>query len=197
MALPFDAADREQVRAGVDRVAAELGPVELLVSNHAFMSMGPFEREPIDRWWRNLEVNLLGTAWLLEEALPPMLAAGRGRVVAIASEWGITGWPEATGYAASKGGVVALVHAAGRALAGRGIAVNAVAPGVTDTAQLEVDARAAGVTRAEIVARYGAAVPAGAVGRPEEIAAVVAFLCSDAAVAFVGQVLQPNGGTTT
>jgi 3-methyladenine DNA glycosylase/8-oxoguanine DNA glycosylase len=84
-----------------------------------------------------------------------------------------------------------------KALARHGVAVNAIAPGVTDTPQLEVDAQAAGVSRAEIVERYAEGVPFGRVGRPADIASAAAFLCSEAAAAMVGQVVGPNGGTTT
>jgi NAD(P)-dependent dehydrogenase (short-subunit alcohol dehydrogenase family) len=194
VAAPFDVTDPA---GGIARVEAELGPVELLVANHAAMTMAPFHEQPPEAFWRNVEVNLLGTALLVELLAPGMAARGFGRIVCLSSEWGVTGWPEASGYAASKGGIVGLVKSAGRALARHGVAVNAIAPGVTDTPQLQVDADAAGVSRAEIVERYAAAVPLGRVNRPEDVAAVAAFLCSEAAIAFVGQVLAPNGGTTT
>lgn len=194
--VPFDAGDPEAIEAGVDEVERSLGAVDVLVANHAFMTMAPFlELDPGD-WRRTLEVNLLGTALLLERVGPGMAARGWGRIVAVASEWGVTGWPNATAYAASKGGIVSLVRSAARALGPHGVAVNAVAPGVTDTPQLEVDARDAGVTREEMVLRYGAEIPLGRVGQPEEIASVVGFLCSEEAIALVGQVIQPNGGTT-
>jgi NAD(P)-dependent dehydrogenase (short-subunit alcohol dehydrogenase family) len=125
-----------------------------------------------------------------------MRERGFGRIVVTASEWGVIGWPNATAYAASKGGLISLVKSAARALGPHGVAVNAIAPGITDTPQLQVDADDAGITLAEMVDRYALDVPLGRVGRPEDIAEVVAFLCGDAAIALVGQVLQPNGGTT-
>src|SRR5919201_2261680 len=105
-----------------------------------------------------------------------MAARGFGRIVVIASEWGVIGWPNATSYAASKGGLVALVKSAARALGLHGVAVNAIAPGITDTPQLQVDADDAGISLAEMVERYAQDVPLGRVGRPEDIAAVGAFL---------------------
>ena len=197
VAAPFDVADAHAVRDGVGRVAAELGPPELLVANHAFMTMAPFLEESDENWARTLAVNLVGTANLVEACAPAMLERGYGRIVAVSSEWGVTGWPEATAYAASKGGIVAYVRSCAVAFARGGVAVNAVAPGVTDTPQLEVDARAAGVRRAEIAERYAADVPLGRIGRPEDVAAVTAFLLSEPAAALVGQVVSPNGGTTT
>jgi NAD(P)-dependent dehydrogenase (short-subunit alcohol dehydrogenase family) len=197
LALPFDVADRDAVVAAAARVEAELGPLELLVANHAYMTMAPFLQERPEDWRRNLDVNLLGTAWLIEAVAPAMRSRGYGRIVAIASEWGVTGWPEASAYSASKGGIIGLVRSAALALAPHGVAVNGIAPGITNTPQLDVDARAAGVSRAEIVETYARDVPLGRVGEPADIASTVAFLCSTAAEALVGQIVQPNGGTTT
>jgi NAD(P)-dependent dehydrogenase (short-subunit alcohol dehydrogenase family) len=191
-AYPFDVADPDACAAAV----AEIGAVDILVANHAYMTMRPFEETSADEWERTIAVNLLGTATLLELVAPGMVERGYGRIVVIASEWGVIGWPNATPYAASKGGLIGLVKSAARALGPRGVAVNAIAPGITDTPQLQVDADDAGISLAEMIDRYAEDVPLGRVGRPEDIAAVVAFLCSEAAIALVGQVLQPNGGTT-
>jgi len=191
-AYPFDVADAEAAAAAV----REVGAVDILVANHAYMTMEPFEATTAAEWDRTIAVNLLGTATLLELVGPGMVERGYGRVVVIASEWGVIGWPNATPYAASKGGLIGLVKSAARALGPHGVAVNAIAPGITDTPQLQVDADDAGISLAEMIERYAADVPLGRVGRPEDIAAVVSFLCSDAAIALVGQVLQPNGGTT-
>jgi NAD(P)-dependent dehydrogenase (short-subunit alcohol dehydrogenase family) len=191
-AYPFDVADPDACADAVARI----GAVDILVANHAYMTMEPFEATTADEWARTIDVNLLGTATLLELVAPGMVERGHGRVVVIASEWGVIGWPNATPYAASKGGLIGLVRSAARALGPHGVAVNAIAPGITDTPQLQVDADDAGISLAEMIERYAADVPLGRVGRPEDIAEVVAFLCGDAAIALVGQVLQPNGGTT-
>jgi NAD(P)-dependent dehydrogenase (short-subunit alcohol dehydrogenase family) len=195
-AYPFDVADPEAAAAAVAAIEADLGPVDVLVANHAYMTMAPFEATSAGEWARTIDVNLLGTATLLELCAPGMVARGFGRVVVIASEWGVTGWPNATPYAASKGGLISLVKSAARALGPHGVAVNAIAPGITDTPQLQVDADDAGISLAEMIERYAADIPLGRVGRPEDIAETVAFLCSEAAIALVGQVVQPNGGTT-
>ena len=191
-AYPFDVSDPDAAAAAV----AAIGDVDILVANHAYMTMAPFEATTPEDWARTIDVNLLGTATLIELTAPGMVERGFGRIVVIASEWGVIGWPNATSYAASKGGLIALVKSAARALGPRGVAVNAIAPGITDTPQLQVDADDAGVSRAEIVERYAADIPLGRVGSPEDIAEVVAFLCSEPAIALVGQVIQPNGGTT-
>jgi NAD(P)-dependent dehydrogenase (short-subunit alcohol dehydrogenase family) len=196
IAVPFDVSEPDGVEAGVADVESRLGPVELLVANHAFMTMAPFEEESPENWRRILDVNLFGTGMLIERCAPGMAERGFGRIVVIASEWGVIGWPNATAYAASKGGLISLVKSTARAVGAKGVSVNAIAPGVTDTPQLDVDALDAGVSHEEIVRRYGDEIPLGRVGLPEEIAATVAFLCSTNAEAFVGQVLHPNGATT-
>lgn len=196
MAVPFDVSEPDAVDAGVADVEGRLGPVEILVANHAFMTMAPFEEESPENWRRILDVNLFGTGMLIERCAPGMANRGFGRIVVMSSEWGVIGWPNATAYAASKGGLISLVKSVARAVGVKGVAVNAIAPGVTDTPQLDVDALDAGVSHEEIVRRYGEDIPIGRVGRPEEIAATVAFLCSTNAEAFVGQVLHANGGST-
>jgi NAD(P)-dependent dehydrogenase (short-subunit alcohol dehydrogenase family) len=180
----------------VAAMVADVGDVDVLVVNHAYMSMGPLEDYDLDDWWKVVDTNLGGTFHLVQAVLPGMRRAGFGRVVVISSEWGVVGWPGATAYSASKAGLVSLVKTLGRELAPEGIIVNAVAPGVVDTPQLEVDAAAEGIAREEMVARYGADIPLGRVGRPDEIAAAVAMLTDPRMASLVGQVVQVNGGST-
>jgi NAD(P)-dependent dehydrogenase (short-subunit alcohol dehydrogenase family) len=197
IAAPFDCADRSAVRAGVERSAAQVGRIELAVVNHAFMTMAPFGEESSADWRRTLDVNLAGCLWVVQAVARDMVAARYGRIVCISSELGLTGWPEASAYTASKGGIVSLVRSAGRALGPRGIAVNAIAPGVTATPQLQVDADAAGISYDDMVAAYAKDAPLGRIARPADIAATAAFLVSEPAGALVGQVLSPNGGSLT
>jgi NAD(P)-dependent dehydrogenase (short-subunit alcohol dehydrogenase family) len=191
-----DVSDPEAVERMVADVEAQLGGIDVLVANHAYMSMAPFTEHDPDDWWRNIDVNLSGTFSLVRAVLPAMRRGGGGRIVIIASEFGVVGWANATAYAASKAGLISLTKTLGRELGPEGIRVNAIAPGIMDTPQLDVDAADAGVSPEEIRRRYAAESPIGRIGRPEEIAAVVAFLASDAGGAFVGQIVQPNGGTT-
>lgn len=197
IAVPFDCSSRSAVHTAVEFIARELGPVELAVANHAFMTMAPFVDESPDDWQRTLDVNLKGALWVLQATARHMVAGGYGRIVCISSEWGLTGWPEAGAYAASKGGIVALVKSAARALGPLGVAVNAIAPGVTATPQLQVDADAAGLSYDDMVAVYARDVPLGRIARPADIAAVAAYLLSEPAGAMVGQVISPNGGSLT
>ena len=196
LAVPGDVSDPVQVRALVRRVEQEIGAVDILVANHAFMTMGPFLEADPEEWWKVVDTNLGGTFQLIQAVLPGMRRRGAGRIVVISSEWGVTGWPEATAYSASKAGLISLVKTLGRELAPEGIIVNAVAPGVTDTPQLEVDARSAGISLAEMQAIYAADIPLGRIGAAREIAAAVALLCDFHLSAIIGQVVQVNGGST-
>jgi len=196
IAVPGDVSDPEQVRTLVQQIERELGAVDILVANHAFMTMGPFLEADPEEWWKVVDTNLGGTFHLIQAVLPGMRRRGAGRIVVISSEWGVTGWPEATAYSASKAGLISLVKTLGRELAPEGIIVNAVAPGVTDTPQLEVDARSAGISLAEMQAIYAADIPLGRIGAAREIAAAVALLCDFRLSAIIGQVVQVNGGST-
>ena len=195
-AVPFDVSDAAAVDLALTRIEAEHGVVTLLVANHAYMTMAPFVDHSEFDFERHLTVNLIGTALLMQRCLPRMVESGYGRIVAMTSEWGVIGWPNATAYAASKGGIIALTKSVARAYAAKGIAANLVAPGTTDTPQLDVDAIDAGLTHEEMVAVYAAESPLGRINQPEDMAATIAFLLSEPAVALVGQVISPNGGTT-
>jgi NAD(P)-dependent dehydrogenase (short-subunit alcohol dehydrogenase family) len=195
-ALAADMADPGAVGALVREAHGRLGRLDVVVANHAYMTMGRLLDHDPDDWWRVVDTNLSGTFHLVRAAVPVMRATGGGRVVVIASEWGVTGWPEATAYAASKAGLISLVKTLGRELAPQGIIVNGIAPGVTDTPQLQVDADAAGVPLAEIHRRYAAGIPVGRIGRPEEISAAVSLLSDFRLSSMIGQIVQVNGGTT-
>jgi NAD(P)-dependent dehydrogenase (short-subunit alcohol dehydrogenase family) len=177
-------------------VVATAGHLDVLVANHAYMTMAPLLDHDDTDWWKVVDTNLSGTFHLIQAVLPYMRAAGAGRIVVVSSEWGITGWPEATAYAASKSGLISLVKTLGRELAREHIIVNAVAPGVTDTPQLQVDADAAGVELEAIHRHYASSIPLGRIGFPEEVAAAVELLVDFGLEAVVGQVISCNGGST-
>lgn len=191
-----DVSDPRAVEEMVARVEESAGPIGVLVANAAYMSMSPFLEQDPEDWWRHIDTNLSGTFYLVRSVLPGMRRLGGGRIIIVSSEWGVTGWPNATAYAASKAGLISFGKTLGRELAPESIITNVIAPGVIDTPQLEQDARDAGVSPDEMKSRYAAETPVGRIGHPEEIAAAVAFLAADESAAFVGQVIQPNGGTT-
>jgi 2-hydroxycyclohexanecarboxyl-CoA dehydrogenase len=180
IAVPGDIADPDAVTAMVAEVTSALGPVQVLVANAAAMAMSPFLDADQAQWWRQVEVNLSGHFRLIQAVVPGMRAAGHGRIIVIASGWGVTGHPNATAYAASKAGLIA----------------NALAPAFIDTGQLLVDARDAGISLDEMRQRYRDLVPTGELATTGDIAAAISFLAGPGSTGFVGQVLQPTGGVT-
>jgi NAD(P)-dependent dehydrogenase (short-subunit alcohol dehydrogenase family) len=191
-----DVSDPAECRRIADGVAAQAGRLDVLVANHAYMTMAPLLDHDPDDWWKVVDTNLGGTFFLVQAVLPHMRAAGAGRIVVIASEWGVIGWPEATAYSAAKSGLISLVKTLGRELAHERIIVNAVAPGVTDTPQLQVDADAADVDLATMHGQYAESIPLGRIGAPGEVSAAVELLSDFGMEAVVGQVISCNGGST-
>jgi NAD(P)-dependent dehydrogenase (short-subunit alcohol dehydrogenase family) len=197
IAAPADVSDPGEVARMVGAVTAQAGTeVGVLVANAAYMTMAPFAAHDPDDWWRVVDVCLGGAFTCAQAVLPGMRARGGGRIVLVASEWGVIGWPGATAYSAAKAGLVALTKSLARELGPDGVTVNAIAPSVIDTGQLDVDARDAGVSREEIRARYAERVPLGRVATPEEIASSVAFLADPRMSSLTGQILHVNGGST-
>jgi 2-hydroxycyclohexanecarboxyl-CoA dehydrogenase len=177
-------------------VASRLGPVEVLVANAAAMSMSPFLESGFGEWWRQIDVNLSGHFRLIQAVIPGMRALGHGRIVIVSSGWGVIGHPNATAYAASKAGLIALTKGLGRELGPQGILTNAIAPSFIDTSQLQVDADDAGLSLDEMRRVYREQIPVRRLASPEDIAAAVAFLAGPGSSAIVGQILQPSGGVT-
>lgn len=192
--IPGDIADPDAVTAMIAAVATEFGGVDALIANAAAMSMGPFLEQSARDWWRQIDVNLSGHFRLIQAVVPHMRAAGGGRIVLIASEWGVSGHANATAYASSKAGLIALAKGLARELGPEGILSNAIAPAYIDTEQLQVDADDAGITLEQMREQYRALIPTGRLATVEEIAGVVAFLVGPGGTAVIGQVLQPNGG---
>jgi NAD(P)-dependent dehydrogenase (short-subunit alcohol dehydrogenase family) len=192
--LAFDLSVLEAPAELVAAVLERHGRIDLLVANHAAMAMAAVEdHDPAD-WWRIVDTNLSGS-FRLARAAASELRARRGSIVFVSSEWGLIGWPRASAYTASKAGLVGLTKALALELAPQ-VTVNALAPGVVDTPQLEVDAGDLGVSLAEVRDRYAAVTPLRRIATPTEIAATVVFLASDGGRFYTGQVLSPNGGTT-
>jgi 2-hydroxycyclohexanecarboxyl-CoA dehydrogenase len=196
IAVPADIADPAAGAEMARAVAGRLGPVQILVANAAAMAMSPFLDAKPGEWWRQIDVNLSGHFRLIQAVIPGMRALGHGRIVIIASGWGVIGHPNATAYAASKAGLIALTKGLGRELGPQGILANAIAPSYIDTEQLRVDAADAGISLDEMRQRYRDLVPVRRLASPDDIAAAVSFLAGPGSSAVVGQVLQPSGGVT-
>ncbi len=196
LAVPGDISDPDATSEVVERVATAWGPVEVLVANAAFMAMSPFVDSDPATWWRHIDVNLSGHFRLIQAVVPGMRELGHGRIVIISSGWGVIGQANATGYAASKAGLIALTKGLGRELGPQGILTNAIAPAYIDTEQLQVDADDAGVSLDEIRQVYADQIPIGRLAQTSEIAGVVSFLAGPLSSGVIGQILQPNGGVT-
>jgi NAD(P)-dependent dehydrogenase (short-subunit alcohol dehydrogenase family) len=191
LAVEVDVADRPSVDAGYERVRAELGPVELLVTSAGIESFTSVLDITAEGWDRIIAVNLTGTFTCIQAALPDMLAAKWGRIVTIASSSAQSGAPRMAHYAASKGGVIGLTKALAVELARSGITVNTIPPSLVDTPMARHAEAAGDFPGVEVV---GPMVPLGRAGTPDDIAGACAFLCSDDGSYITGQVIGVNGG---
>ncbi|HEX6310758.1 MAG TPA: 3-oxoacyl-ACP reductase FabG, partial [Acidimicrobiia bacterium] len=174
LAIRADVGDREAVKAAFDEIEAAWSPVELLVNNAGINRDGLVARMSDDAWDDVLRVNLTGAFAAIRRATGPMMRARFGRIVNVSSVVGHTGGPGQTNYAAAKAGLLGLSRSVAKELAPRGITCNVVAPGPIVTTMTE------GLGD-EWRNQVNAAVPLGRFGTPEEVAAAVAFLCSDPA----------------
>jgi len=187
--LQVDLADREQAQALVEQAIEALGGLDILVNNAGVQIRHPAEAFPLEDWDRVLEVNL-DAVWILAQAAGRhMLAQGYGKIINVASALSFVGGITIPAYAASKGGVAQLTKALSNEWAGRGVNVNAIAPGYMNT---EMCAALVGNPDREpmILAR----VPAGRWGQPDDLKGVVLFLASSAADYVHGAIIPVDGG---
>ena len=183
--LPLDVADADAVAGLVARTEQELGPIDVLVNCAGHLTETPIADISDAEWRRMLRVHLGGTWHTCREVAPRMAARGRGAIVNTSSELALCGAELHAHYCAAKGAIVGLTKSLALELAGRGVRVNAVAPGATDTALLTDTWR---------TPEYLGSLPLRRLSTPAEIAATVAFLASDAASYVTGIVLSPNSG---
>jgi len=188
--LRLDVSSGQAVRDGVARARDELGGIDILVSNAGIVDhIAPLLRMQPERWEHELAVNLGGSFHLLQAVLPGMVERGWGRIVLISSMAAVGGLHRQAGYAASKAGLIGLAKTVALEHARDGISCNAVLPGLI--ASENVVAMPAALRDATI-----AATPARRLGRMEEVAQLVAYLCSDLAGFINGAEIRIDGGAS-
>jgi len=182
-----DVVDQAAIDECVAEVETHLGPIEILVNNAGITRDNLLARMSEEQWDQVLDVNLKGAWRTMKAVVRGMMQRRSGRIINVASVVGMIGNKGQANYAASKAGLIGLTKSAARELASRNIRVNAVAPGFIETdmtAGLPAQAREA----------LSAQIALGRLGKPEDVAAAVAFLASDAASYITGQVIVVDGG---
>lgn len=197
-AVAADVADAAQVAAAVANARARFGRIDVLVNNAGQAVSAPFLKTAATLWQQMLDVNLTGTMVCIQAVLPDMLEAGWGRIVNVASTAGQVGYAYVAAYCAAKHGVIGLTRSVALEMATKGITVNAVCPGYTETEIVRESiarvvaktGRSAEQARAEFVKSN----PQGRLVQPEEVADTVAWLCGVGAGAVTGQAISVSGG---
>jgi 3-oxoacyl-[acyl-carrier protein] reductase len=187
LAFELNVADAQNVEALIEKVSEKYGRIDYLINNAGITRDSLMMRMTDDAWQAVIDINLTGTYLCSKAVIRVMMKQRDGRIVNISSVVGAMGNAGQTNYAASKAGVVGFTKALAREVAGRGITVNAVAPGFIQTAMTDALPDKA---REELVNL----IPNGRLGTPEDVAAAVRFLVSEDASYITGQVLHINGG---
>lgn len=188
-ALQGDAANPEFAKEVAAHMKEIYGGADILVNNAGITDDGLLMRMKTESFDRVVTTNLNGAFYMLKELSPIMLKQRAGRIVNVSSIAGVKGNAGQANYAASKAGLIGLTLSAAKELGGKGITVNAIAPGFIDTDMTKA------LTENQI-AQSMEAIAAGRAGEPEEVAYLVSFLCSDKAAYITGQVIAIDGGIT-
>lgn len=187
-AIPTDVSREESVNAMVEQSIKEFGRVDILVNNAGIYPVSPIEEMAEELWDRVIGTNLIGTFLCSKAVVPGFLKQRAGRIINIASGRALQGATEGAHYAASKAGIIGFTKALALEVAPYGVTVNAICPGVTDTAQPR------GHRTEEELYAMAAKIPLGRIGQTEDLVGPAIFLASDAARFVTGQMVIVNGG---
>jgi 2-hydroxycyclohexanecarboxyl-CoA dehydrogenase len=190
----MDVTDLQSVRDATSAAESALGPIDLLVNNAGTDQFGFFKDTDEALWQRIVDINLFGVMRATHAVLPGMTERGSGRIVNIASEAGRVGSNGSAAYSAAKGGVIAFTKTIAREGARYGVLCNAIAPGPIDTPLLRRAPAEMGDLGQRVVDVMVGSTVLRRLGSPDEVAAVVAFLCSDDSSYVTGQALGVSGG---
>ena len=183
----WDVSDFDSCAAGVAKVEAEVGPIDVLVNNAGITKDGFFHKMTKDQWRAVIGTNLDSLFNMTRPVIEGMRARNFGRIIVISSINGQKGQMGQVNYSASKAGDIGFVKALAQESANKGITVNAVCPGYILTDMVAAMAP-------EALAKIAAGIPAGRLGNPDEIARAVVFLASDEAGFITGSTISANGG---
>jgi 3-hydroxybutyrate dehydrogenase len=193
-----DVTDAAEITRQVTAAEAARGPIAILINNAGSVESGPFGKTDPSVFCTMWNVHLMGAVHASQAILPGMLERGFGRIVNVASTAGLKGYAYVTAYCAAKHALVGLTRALAAETARRGITVNAVCPGYTDTELVRNSiarvAAKSGRPQTDVLAEYQKDAPIGRLIRPEEVAAAVLYLCSPGADAVTGTTLAVAGG---
>ncbi len=197
-AIILDVTDEAAVEEGVSAVRERFGPMDILINNAGAISSAPFARTTPDVWRAMIEVNLTGTFLVSRAVLPEMVELGWGRIVNVASTASLTGYPYIAAYCAAKHGVIGMTRSLALEVARKGVTVNAVCPGYTETDLLSESianvAAKTGMGEEDARAALLRANPQGRFVTAEEVAETVAWLVGPNSEAVNGQAISISGG---
>ena len=192
VSIVADISDWNSVEVGVKEAVAGLGGLDAVCNVAGWDEPGRFWEQPLDFWEKIIAINLWGTLYMTRATVPILMEQGAGTIVNVASDAGRVGSKGETVYAAAKGGVMALTKSLAREMAPYSVTVNCVCPGPMMTPLLQAEME----STPKLIEKLVRAIPLRRVGQPEDVAALITFLASDAANYMTGQVISVSGGLT-